>query len=460
MRRAIELQEANAGLRAASATTNEFLSRVSHELRTPLTAIVGFSELLSTRGDVDPATGQQWIGLIRSAAEHLVGLVDDVLELSRVRVGELSLSLRPVPLRPLVDEVLELLSPLAASRDVRLAPVSWTASAGYAFADDQRLRQVLINLVSNAVKYNRRGGEVRIAVRPVDDHGVRLAVEDTGRGIEPELLPRLFAPFERLDEPSRGIGGHGPRARALARPRRGDGRHDRRRQHRGRRLDVLGRARRRRGAGGGADQRRRPARARRCARTRSERRLLYVEDTAANVLLVEEMLRRRPSIRADLGDARRARLASAQRERPDAILLDLHLPDLPGEEVLARLQADEATRSIPVAILTADVTARRAEPLMEAGAAAYLTKPIALRELLDVVDTLLGERLDDASPSARPRRRAARARRELARPRAARAASGRRRSAARRGTRSASPRPRRSATSASARRGRRGWRCR
>jgi signal transduction histidine kinase/ActR/RegA family two-component response regulator len=386
MRRANELQEANAGLLAANDATNRFLSRMSHELRTPLTAIVGFSDLLAAR-DVDPARAERWIDLIRSSAHHLVALVDDVLEVTRADAGELQLSLRPVGLRPLVDGVVEMLRPLAAEADVAIVAASWTAGAGYVLADEQRLRQVLINLVSNAIKYNRPGGEVRIAVRPSDALGVRVAVEDTGRGLEPEALTRLFAPFERLDADAevQGTGLGLTVSRSLVEAMGGT-------------IGVESTP----GVGStfwlelaGAE----PAALERGSRTRSElltvrayggeRRLLYVDDTPANVRLLEETLRRRPSVRISSATLGRLALRMAQERAFDLVILDLHLPDLPGDEVLAQLRADPATHDLPVVILTADVTGDRAGTLERSGARAYLTKPVRPEQLLEVLDAVL-----------------------------------------------------------------------
>ena len=129
---------------------------MSHELRTPLTAVSGFSELL-TLAELEPRQ-REWAGLIRSASQHLGRLIDDVLDISRIAAGQLSMSLEPVALGPLLHDVLELLRPLATRNDVTLEPVTSPGGHGYAFADSRRLKQVMINLVVNAIKYNRRGG--------------------------------------------------------------------------------------------------------------------------------------------------------------------------------------------------------------------------------------------------------------------------------------------------------------
>jgi signal transduction histidine kinase len=190
-----ELVEANEALRAASAAKDEFLSRMSHELRTPLTAVHGFSELL-TLTEL-PEKPREWAALIRSASQHLGRLIDDVLDISRISAGQMSMSLEPVALGPLLHDVRELLSPLAARHEITLEPVTSPGGHGYAFADSRRLKQVMINLVVNAIKYNRRGGTVRIAISAGEDGEgrVRIHVIDTGYGISADAQAKLFVPF-------------------------------------------------------------------------------------------------------------------------------------------------------------------------------------------------------------------------------------------------------------------------
>jgi signal transduction histidine kinase/CheY-like chemotaxis protein len=386
-RRSRELQEVNRELRAANAAKNEFLSRMSHELRTPLAAIRGFSELLSI-ADVSEEH-RQWATMIVHASKHLNDLVDDVLDLSTIESGHLSVSLEYVPVGALLDEALELTAPLAANHEVAVKPPTFAPDSNYVLADKQRLKQVVINLIVNAIKYNRAGGEVRIAAAPSASERVRVVVEDTGRGIDPQALPKLFVPFERLDAATTGIDGTGlglALSRTLIEAMGGD-------------IGVESTP----GVGstfwieleGGE-----PAAVHQAVSEESalmetrvyadERRLLYVEDTVANVRLFEELLKRRPSVRLIPAMLGRLGLELARDHKPDLILLDLHLPDLGGEEVLASLGADESTRYIPVVVLTADAKRDR-DALLGAGARAYLTKPISVRRLLEVVDQFLAE---------------------------------------------------------------------
>jgi signal transduction histidine kinase len=378
-----ELQELNAELRAADRAKNEFLSRMSHELRTPLAAIMGFSELFAL-ADLDEKKSE-WAATLLRAGKHLLQLVDEVLDISRIETGELSLSVEPVAVAPLLADAMELIQPMAESRRVTLHPPEIQDGSGYAHADTQRLKQVMINLLSNAVKYNREGGEVRVSVETLGSDRMRVSVRDTGGGIEPESLAKLFIPFERLDAGAdvQGTGLGLALSRSLVEAMGGS-------------LTVsstlgegstftveLSRGEPTAVAAASADAAELLA-----ERTYDgERRILYVEDTVANVRLVEEILSSRPSVRVLPAGMGSLGLDLAVEHRPDLVLLDLHLPDLGGDEVLARLRADERTKDIPVIILSADATDRTPGPLLEAGAQAYLTKPIGVRQLLEVVDT-------------------------------------------------------------------------
>jgi signal transduction histidine kinase/CheY-like chemotaxis protein len=380
-----ELQRLNKELESANQAKNEFLSRMSHELRTPLAAIMGFSELLAL-SDLDERR-KEWAGTILKAGQHLLRLVDEVLDISRIEAGELGLSLDPVEIRGLLEDAVELVQPLADGRAIALHRPQISDGSGYVRADSHRLKQVLINLLSNAVKYNRGGGEVRVSVYAVGSDRMRIAVSDTGPGIAREALPKLFTPFERLTAGSdvQGTGLGLALSRSLV-------------EAMGGRVEVestvgegstftveLARGEPAAVAAPDGDERELVA-------ERSydgERRLLYIEDTVANVRLIEEILRSRPSIKLLPAGMGRLGLELAAEHRPDLILLDLHLPDVDGEQVLARLGEDERTREIPVVVLSADATDRSRTPLLENGASAYLTKPIGVPDLLAVVDEYL-----------------------------------------------------------------------
>jgi signal transduction histidine kinase/CheY-like chemotaxis protein len=388
LRRSRELQHANEELRAASAAKNEFLSRMSHELRTPLTAILGFGQLLEL-SDLDADQVRQ-VSMMVKAGQHLLGLVDDVLDLARIESGRVAISLEPVALREVVTEAHELMAPIAEVHGITVRDEVPPDTDLHILADKQRLKQVLMNLVSNGIKYNREGGEVRIAAGAGAPDRVRVDVVDTGRGIDEASLAKLFVPFERLDAAATGVEGTGlglALSRTLV-------------EAMGGRLTVTSVP----GAGSTFT-----VELNRCDAPAltpsphessvlavrdygSRRRLLYIEDTLANVHLVEDIMRRRPSVELLTAMQGRLGIEVARKHVPDLILLDLHLPDMNGAAVLDQLRADELTREVPVVVLTADATKRQLDPLMAAGACDYLTKPIAVRRLLEILDGLIGDR--------------------------------------------------------------------
>jgi signal transduction histidine kinase/ActR/RegA family two-component response regulator len=382
-RRAQELQRLNEELQKADRAKNEFLSRMSHELRTPLAAIMGYSELLGLAEDLDERK-KEWAASILKAGNHLLQLVDEVLDISRIESGELSLSVEPVAVAPLLDDAIELIEPLTEVRRVVIHRPVISDLSGYVRADNQRLKQVVINLLSNAVKYNHEGGEVRVRVDSLGSSRMRIAVSDTGQGIDPESLGKLFTPFERLNAPAeiQGTGLGLALSRSLVAAMGGS-------------LVVestpgegstftieLGRGEPSAIALTEADDREQMAE----RAYGEERSLLYIEDTVANLDLVEQILRSRPSVRLLPAGMGGLGLELAAEHRPDLILLDLHLPDMGGDEVVARLHEDERTREIPVVILTADATEASRNPALRNGARGYLTKPIGVRDLLAVLD--------------------------------------------------------------------------
>ena len=386
LRRSQELQETNLALRAANQAKNEFLSRVSHELRTPLNAILGFSELLSL-AELG-AEHHDWATMIFKAGRHLLVLLNDVLDISRIEGGNLSMSVEPVPAGALISEVLALGRPLADAAGVHLAPAPQLPEELCVVADRQRLRQVLINLLSNAIKYNHPTGTATITAEHRPEQWLRIRVIDTGRGIAPESLSKLFTPFERLDAEQAGFEGAGlglALSRHLA-------------ERMGGVLDVSSLP----GRGSNfwvdlpvtdpaiidhaaADDAELPA----LRGYPSPKRVLYVEDIVENVRLVEQILTHRPSITLIPAMLAGVALDLARVHRPDLVLLDLHLPDMPGERLLDLLRAEPATRDVPVVVLSADATQHHIDQLHATGVAGYLTKPITVRDLLRTVDDLL-----------------------------------------------------------------------
>ena len=372
----------------ANRAKSDFLSRMSHDLRTPLNAILGFAQLL----ELDQLREDQYESLrhILKGGAHLLDLINEVLDIARIESGHLSLSPEPVAIAEIVQHVVELLRPLALQREIAFDDDGVAACAGhYVMADRQRLNQILINLLSNAVKYNRHGGRVSVTCEERAGDRVRVNVTDTGPGIPPGKLKLLFQPFERLGAEQTSTEGTGlglALSKALADAMGGA-------------LGVESVVDRgctfwlELGAAETPPQAASQGRSRREAsegESRVSGTVLYIEDNASNVRLMERVLSRRPGVRLlGAGDGQTG-LDVAASERPDLILLDLHLPDMPGEKVLRRLWEEPLTREIPVAVLSADASPAQSRRLLASGASAYLTKPLDIGAVLQLVDQRLG----------------------------------------------------------------------
>jgi PAS domain S-box-containing protein len=375
-------QAARAEAERANEAKNEFLSRMSHELRTPLNAVIGFGQLLQL--DAMDSGQSEGVEQILKAGRHLLELINEVLDISRIESGTMSLSLEPVHLRNVLDEALSLIRPLADELQVHLTPCPAERADLYVRADQQRLKQVLINLFSNAVKYNRHGGEVCVLCNELAEDRIEIAVADTGRGMSTDQLDRLFAPFDRLGAEGTGVEGTGlglSLSRGLVKAMGGvitaesepEAGTTMRVQ-----LDAAMEPQ-------GATIAHTTASALANEPPRGGSTILYIEDNLANLTLVERLLARLPDVR--LIPAMQGNLAVdlARQHHPDLILLDLHLPDVDGREVLDQLKRDPATTAIPVVVLSADANPARFARLRAAGAAGYLSKPIDAESLLNVV---------------------------------------------------------------------------
>jgi CheY-like chemotaxis protein/anti-sigma regulatory factor (Ser/Thr protein kinase) len=358
---------------------------MSHELRTPLNALLGFAQLLELKeqaSDDEESTEQ-----ILRAGRHLLGLINEILDLSRIETGSLGLSPEPVELVELVEETASLVRPLAAERRIAVE-VSDAGAGATARADRQRLKQVLLNLASNAVKYNHDEGTIRFACAATPDGKVRIDVADTGPGLSDDQIGRLFVPFERLGAENTGVEGTGiglALSRHLVEAMAGT-LEVRSTPGEGATFTVELPAAQNPLAGDGADEADRQSEA---LAPDVAGGVLYIEDNPSNLRLVERIVSHRDGIQLFTSTRGAEGLDLARAHHPDLILLDLHLPDLGGGEVLARLQADPATSDIPVVIVSADATPGQIDRLMAAGALHYLTKPLDVGELLAVLDRLL-----------------------------------------------------------------------
>jgi PAS domain S-box-containing protein len=387
-----DAEQARGEAETANVAKSEFLSRMSHELRTPMNSILGFAQILS---ETDLSTADRnAVQHILTAGEHLLNLINEVLDISRIEAGRQELSLEPVRLGSVLQEAITLVRPLAAPRAVWVADGAGAAGDQYVRADRQRLAQVLLNLLSNAVKYNHAGGSVRITSELLHSAAgprVRVRVEDSGRGIAEERRDQLFVPFARLGAEQTGVEGTGLGLALSQRLMAAMGGtlelESSSPQGSVFRVDLQAVASPVAAAAPLPTSTRAPA-----LRTQSEVKLLYVEDNLANLSLIEAVLAPYtgwtliPALQGQLG------VELAREHAPDLVLLDLHLPDIPGDEVLRRLRADERTASMPVVVISADATPKSIERLTAAGADAYLTKPLNVKLFLATVERLLSAR--------------------------------------------------------------------
>jgi signal transduction histidine kinase len=376
-----ELQRARQEADRANLAKSEFLSRMSHDLRTPLNAIMGFAQLL----DLDGLAKDQADSVhhILHGGEHLLSLINEVLDIARIESGHLTLSLEPVAVADAIEHALDLIGPMAAKRGIS---VTSDATRGiYVLADRQRLNQILLNLLSNAVKYNREGGKAAVRAE-VEGDRVRIDVLDSGAGIPPEKLTLMFTPFERLGAEQTGIEGTGlglALSRRLAAEMKGTLTVESKVDH-GTVFHVTLPRTDDHDAHGPAAPR---ALAAMATYTGS---VLYIEDNASNVVLMERLLARRPGVRLTHAQDGQSGLALLKGETPNLVILDLHLSDMPGEEVLRRIWSDPSTRKVPVAVLSADATSRSQRQLRASGAIAYLTKPFDITAVLRLIDEVVG----------------------------------------------------------------------
>ncbi|HEV7404721.1 MAG TPA: histidine kinase dimerization/phospho-acceptor domain-containing protein [Chthoniobacteraceae bacterium] len=384
------LQEARAEAEQARRSKSEFLSRMSHELRTPLNAILGFTQLL----ELETPTPRQAESIehISRAGNHLLQLINEVLDLARLESGRLPVCAESVPIADFLRASVELARPQAERSQIELVLAEFPPELPtHLIGDPLRLRQVLLSLLNNAIKYNRPHGHVRVECRLGTAGRIRLSVRDSGLGLSPEKLQALLAPYDATHAGAEIPGGSGigfALSRGIVHALKGEMGGE----------STLGQ--------GSAfwielpvapgapaptltpPTRRAPAPLPEGARYK----ILYVEDEELNLQLVERVMASHPEYELVCTMQGGQAIELAREHRPDLILLDLNLPDLSGEIVLAQLKEDVSLQDIPVIMVTADVMGDRVERLLAGGALTYLIKPFRISEFLAIIRETLGGR--------------------------------------------------------------------
>ena len=385
----VELEAARFAAEKANLAKSEFLSSMSHELRSPLNAILGFAQLMDTASPAPAPAQKESIDQILKAGWHLLNLINEILDLARVESGKLSLSLEPTALGEVLRECQGMIDPQAQKRAITItfpqADIPY-----FVVADRTRLKQVLINLLSNAIKYNQEGGKVVVECSAPEPERVRVSVRDTGAGLPAEKLAQLFQPFNRLGQESGGQEGTGIGlvvARQLIELMGG----------------VIG-VESTVGAGSvfwfdmvaaaepqlGPDSCLLSAPAPLPLPDRPRlHTLLYVEDNPANLKLVEQLVARRSDLRLLCAGDGNAGITLARSQMPEVILMDINLPGISGIETLRLLRKDPLTTHITVIAISANAMPRDIEKGLQAGFFSYLTKPIKVKEFMDVLDAAL-----------------------------------------------------------------------
>ncbi|MES2604074.1 MAG: response regulator, partial [Pseudomonadota bacterium] len=380
----IELQKAKAAAEKANLAKSEFLSSMSHELRTPLSAILGFAQLMETSSPSPTTLQRRSIDQILKAGWYLLDLINEILDLALVESGKLSLSLEPVALTRVLRECQTMIEPQAQKRGISVSFLQLD-NPHHIHADHTRVKQVMINLLSNAIKYNRPGGAVVVSCSSGAPGRIRIAVQDSGEGLSAIQLAQLFQPFNRLGKELAAVEGTGI---GLVMTKR--------------LIELMGGVMGVESVVGKGSvfwaelnlttapqfmiTLAAPVVTPAVTPDPPLRTLLYVEDNPANLMLVEDLIKRRPDIRLLSARDGLAGIELALSAMPDVILMDINLPGINGIQVLERLAADSRTSHIPVVALSANAMPRDMERGLAAGFFRYLTKPIRLNEFMDALD--------------------------------------------------------------------------
>ncbi len=385
----VALKDAMSVAEKANLAKSDFLSSMSHELRTPLSAILGFAQLMES-GTPQPTLAQKRsIDQILQAGWYLLDLINEILDLALIESGKLSLSLEPVGLTEVMLECQTMIESQAQKRGITVT-FEQLAFPYFVMADRRRVKQVLINLLSNAIEYNSVGGTVRVRCAELAAGRICISVEDTGAGLTAEKITQLFQPFNRLgqetSEQGTGIGlvmtkrlvelmGGAIWVESVVGKGSTFSIEMNRTTERQRMTSVIGEGIST--AHGGA------------ASAANVRTVLYVEDNPANLMLVEDLIARRADIRLLTARDGVSGVEMARHALPHVILMDINLPGISGIRALRILAEDATTAHIPVIALSANAMPRDIEKGLEAGFFKYLTKPIKINEFTETLDEAL-----------------------------------------------------------------------
>jgi PAS domain S-box-containing protein len=384
----VELESAKFAAETANLAKSDFLSSMSHELRSPLNAILGFAQLIESGSPLPTPAQKDSLDQILQAGWYLLDLINEILDLSLIESGKLSLSPESMSLAEVMNDCQAMIEPLAKKGGIRIRFPQFDIPY-FVKADRTRVKQVLINLLSNAIKYNRAGGTVEVTCSANTAKRIRVSFQDSGEGLPPEKLAQLFQPFNRLGQEAGAEVGTGIGLVVSKRL-----------------IELMGGeigAESAVGVGSlfwielnsapppdlivEAD-----LKAVASAQVQSGAQLhtlLYVEDNPANLTLIEKLVSRRPDIRLlSARDGNRG-IEIALASRPDVILMDINLPGISGIQALKILAEDPATASIPVIALSANAMPHDIEKGLEAGFFRYLTKPIKVNEFMETLDVAL-----------------------------------------------------------------------
>lgn len=385
-----ELREARVAAEAASSAKSNFLSSMSHELRTPLNAILGFAQLLQ-RDKKEPLSERHKARAeqILKGGEHLLRLIDDILDLSRIEAGGVSISTEPVDLCEVLEAVRTTLEPIATRQGIQVRIEPLPAELPTISADRTRFMQILMNFGSNAIKYNRPTGSVTFTVSSLPNGQVRIAIRDTGMGIPADKQDKLFQPFQRAGQETGSIQGTGIGlviTKRLAQLMHGDvgfrsisGEgsefwvdmpvHESRKRSSAPPAAVAVHTERLAPAGGGV--------------------VLYVEDNPANIAFMKDLLGAFASIELLTAPTAERGVDLARARQPAVIIMDINLPGMSGLDALRAIRGIPEIHSIPVIALTAAASERDRQHGIQAGFYRYLTKPVKVEEFVTVLEGLL-----------------------------------------------------------------------